>query len=217
LDAFERNMSPEDILEFIYIKGEAGYTDLVKEFVESKRCAKQTLINYKKQLESSGLIKKRISEKTNRPCYHITEKHTDKVSSILFKRGIEKLSTPILEEFVKRYKKMVIDLMNWWMVEELAQDGIIRNFHPATDEEIKKMEDELSKVGFTKDEIVKMWLYFKGDDYKCLPHFIMELFYMRSPETLTEEEIQRVKDDLKNIEIAPLNPPRSKKKGFEPL
>ncbi len=47
-----------DVWLFIHRMGEASYTDLIRAFVDSKRCAKQTLLNYKKALEKEGKIKK---------------------------------------------------------------------------------------------------------------------------------------------------------------
>ena len=64
-------VAPEDVFLFVYRKGEVRFTDLINEFVESHKCARQTLINYKTHLEDSKKIKKKISEKTRRPVYYV--------------------------------------------------------------------------------------------------------------------------------------------------
>lgn len=76
----------QDVLIFVYERGEAGYTDLLDNFVLKGKCAKQTLINYKKELEVTGQLKKRISEKTGRPTYYVPRKFEDEVKVLIEKR-----------------------------------------------------------------------------------------------------------------------------------
>lgn len=105
-------IGPNDLLFFIHGKGEARYTDLIKEFVKKGKCAKQTLINYKKKLEAKGIVDKKISEKTKRPVYYVPEKHQQKVKSLLTKKALDELPSSILEHFMRAYKQRIIDQMN---------------------------------------------------------------------------------------------------------
>jgi len=81
-------VAPEDIFLFVYKKGESRYTDLIKEFVKPHKCAKQTMINYKKQLQAAGKLKKRISEKTGRPVYYVPDEFKEEAENILKKRQL---------------------------------------------------------------------------------------------------------------------------------
>jgi len=63
----------EDILVFIYKRGEVRYMDFIKQFVKGGRCSKATLLKYKAQLQAEGKIKKKLDEKTWRPVYYLSD------------------------------------------------------------------------------------------------------------------------------------------------
>jgi len=76
------HVNEEDVWVYISKKSEVSYTELVRAFVDSKRCAKQTLINYKKYLEKEGKIEKRLSETTGRPVYYVPSEKKMEVKAI---------------------------------------------------------------------------------------------------------------------------------------
>ena len=74
-----------------------------------KRCAKQTFMNYKKQLEAIGKLKKKISEKTGRPIYYVPDEFEEEVRAYITRDVIQKLPISVLEKFMLRYKIMVTE------------------------------------------------------------------------------------------------------------
>lgn len=80
------NIGLEDIWLFIGERGNVSYTDLIREFVNSGKCSKQTLLNYKKALEKDGKIKKRLSEKTGRPVYYVPREFDKIIESLKIMR-----------------------------------------------------------------------------------------------------------------------------------
>ena len=99
-----------DVWMFIFKKRECRYTDLINYFVP-KKCAKQTLINYKKFLEKQGKVKKKISAKTNRPVYYVPEEWKQEIANVMekeeFKQQIDKMSPQEIrlmrEEFYREF------------------------------------------------------------------------------------------------------------------
>ena len=81
----------DDILCFIYNKGETRYTDLLDAFVNSGKCANQTFINHKKELEKVGLIKKKISELTKRPVYYVPDEHKEEAAHFFYRNLLHHL------------------------------------------------------------------------------------------------------------------------------
>jgi site-specific recombinase XerC len=88
---------------------EARYTDLINEFVKGGKLAKATLLNYKKQLEAQGKIKKRINTATNRPVYHVPKKWMRKVEELKARRGLnsfmDDMSLEELRMWFNRFKE----------------------------------------------------------------------------------------------------------------
>lgn len=82
-------VNPDDLLIYVYDKKEARYTDLIKQFVDSKKLAKATLLNYKTRLEAEGRIRKRISTTTNRPVYYVPKENVRKVEELKAKQEIK--------------------------------------------------------------------------------------------------------------------------------
>jgi hypothetical protein len=93
-------IGPEDIWIYIYERGEVRYTDLVRRFVDKKKCAKQTMLNYKLGLEAEGKIAKKMSERTRRPVYYVPDKWKVEVRDLIDKRKMkEDLDKATPEEF----------------------------------------------------------------------------------------------------------------------
>jgi len=90
---------------YVYEKGEARYTDLIKAFVDTGKRSKTVLLNYKKQLEAAGKIKKKLSEVTNRPVYYVPDEMKDEVKLLVEKRGlkekIDQMTPQKIQEFLK--------------------------------------------------------------------------------------------------------------------
>ena len=103
-------IGPDDIWIYIYEMREARYTDLISKFVKTKKCAKQTLINYKLRLESEGKIAKRISEKTKRPIYYVPDEWKGEVRNLIERRGmmemVDKLTPEELVELRREVKEV---------------------------------------------------------------------------------------------------------------
>lgn len=89
---------------------EVRYTDLIDKFVKTKKCAKQTLINYKLRLESEGKIAKRMSKKTKRPVYYVPEEWKSEVRNSIERREmmemVDKLTREELVELRKEVKEI---------------------------------------------------------------------------------------------------------------
>jgi len=94
-----------DVWIYVYEKGEARYTDLIKAFVDTGKRSKTVLLNYKKQLEAAEKIKKKLSEVTNRLVYYVPEEMKDKVKLLVEKRGlkekIDQMTPQKIQEFLK--------------------------------------------------------------------------------------------------------------------
>jgi len=95
----------DDLWIYIYEKGEARYTDLIKTFVETGKISKTTLLKYKGQLEAAGKIKKKLSEVTNGPVYYVPDEMKDKVKLLMEKRGlkekIDQMTPQKIQQFLK--------------------------------------------------------------------------------------------------------------------
>lgn len=63
----------ENILVFVYKRGEVRFKDFIDHFVKGGRCSRSTLLKYKCGLEGEGKLKKKISEKTGRPVYYLSD------------------------------------------------------------------------------------------------------------------------------------------------
>jgi len=81
-----------DVWIYIYEKGEARYTDLIKAFVDTKKRSKTVLLRYKGQLEAAGKIVKKISATTNRPVYYVPKRFHKEVENLKTKRDIHSLT-----------------------------------------------------------------------------------------------------------------------------
>jgi len=83
-------MDSDDLWIYIYQKGEARFSDLIKDFVDSGKRSRVTIINYKIELEKTNKIKKKISLKTKRPVYYVPPERLDEVQALMEKRQITK-------------------------------------------------------------------------------------------------------------------------------
>lgn len=79
-----------DVWIYIYEKGEARYTDLIRAFVDTGKRSKTVLLSYKKQLEVAGKIKKKISDVTGRPVYYVPIDRLNEVKLLMEKQEIKK-------------------------------------------------------------------------------------------------------------------------------
>ena len=61
-------------MRFVLEKREARYTDLRNYLERNDICNEKTFVSHKKQLEVAGLLRKKLSKKTNRPVYVIPTK-----------------------------------------------------------------------------------------------------------------------------------------------
>jgi len=100
-------IGPDDVWIYIYEKGEARYTDLINKFVETRKCAKQTLINYKLRLESEGKIAKRISERTQRPVYYVPKGWEQEIKILMERREMMEMVDKLTPEELLELKKEV--------------------------------------------------------------------------------------------------------------
>lgn len=70
--------------------------------------AKQTFLNYKKQLESTGKLQKRLSSKTKRPVYYVPEEHRQEAElACTFSELRQTLVSNSLSAFDRELKRML--------------------------------------------------------------------------------------------------------------
>lgn len=74
------------------------------EQLKIKRCAKQTFMNYKNQLEAAGKLKKRISERTGRPIYYVPEEYEKEVRLLIDRQKLMGYVGNADEEEIERLK-----------------------------------------------------------------------------------------------------------------
>jgi RNA binding exosome subunit len=67
------NISENILLSYAFEKGEFSFTSLLNDFVGAGKCAKETLLKYKKLLERDGKLSKKLSPTTGRPVYYVPE------------------------------------------------------------------------------------------------------------------------------------------------
>ena len=105
----------EDILIFAYQREEVRYKDLIREFVESGRCSRQTLTNRKTELEETGQLKKMIKlvkEKGKirpvyRPFYIIPEQIKPEVEALIDEREVKKRIEELSPEEIATLRKQL--------------------------------------------------------------------------------------------------------------
>ena len=144
-------IDPYDVWLFVGEKGEASYTDLIKEFVNSKKCSKQTLLNYKKTLEKEGKLKKRLSEKTGRPVYYVPLEFEKDIESLKimrdFNRKLENMSPTEQGEYIRCLEKAV----KLYRIEHLLKELSEAHAFPA-----KALCEKLLKMKvLKKDQIIE--------------------------------------------------------------
>lgn len=121
-----------DIWIYIHKKEETKYTDLINEFVKTGKRSKVTILNYKKQLEAAGKIKKRISPKTNRPVYYVPEMFREEVEKLERRKNLGQ--SHLLSRYPDSWK------------EELEQTHKLLNFIVTLNpEEMQRLHDLLEK------------------------------------------------------------------------
>lgn len=80
-----------DVWIYVYEKGEARYTDLIKAFVDTGKRSKTVLLNYKTRLEAAGKIAKKIGDVTNRPVYYVPKRLHKEVEKLIKERELHSL------------------------------------------------------------------------------------------------------------------------------
>jgi beta-phosphoglucomutase-like phosphatase (HAD superfamily) len=143
-------VASKDVLIFVYQKGEARFTDLIKEFVDpGGKCARQTLLNYKRDLEISKKLGKKISEQTRRPVYYIPDEHKKEI-----------------EDFLK--KKQLHDYVNDANAEELERLRIVYELEKSKNERLKSAVNTLIEQLKKNDSAIVAMQAFLAQ----LPNFI---------------------------------------------
>jgi len=112
-----------DIWIYIYEKGEARYTDLIKAFVDTKKRSKTVLLRYKIQLEAEGKIMKKISATTKRPVYYVPERFHLEVEKLKTKRDIHSLTDSLETNLLNVIKGMLTSVLA-----KLGKAGINRRW-----------------------------------------------------------------------------------------
>ena len=103
-------IGPDDVWIYIYERGEARYTDLIKRFVDKKKCAKQTMLNYKLRLEGEGKIAKKMSERTGRPIYYVPDRWKVEVKNLIDKRKMKEILDKMTPEEFQELKEEFYDI-----------------------------------------------------------------------------------------------------------
>jgi len=102
----------DDLWIYVYEKGEARYTDLIKAFVDTKKCSKTVLLKYKIQLEATGKIAKKISSVTNRPVYYVPEKFQKEVEKLLGEHEVTSLINSFDAKWFGLIKRMLLSILS---------------------------------------------------------------------------------------------------------
>jgi len=144
-------VAPEDLMIFVYDRQqnelETSWTDFENELgpwdgSPEHKCAKQTFVNYKSQLEKSGRLQKKIG-RTNRPVYYVPDK---------FKNEAEKLSK----------KKRVHNYVDEADDNELEHLRIVYELEKSENVQLKKSIDTLVKQVQKNDTfVVKIMEFFE--------------------------------------------------------
>ena len=123
----------DDMWICIYEKGEVGYTDLLRAF-EGKR-SKTVLLSYKKQLEATGKIRKKLGEVTKRPVYYVPDEMKDEVKLLIERRGlkerIDQMTPQKIQEFLAFLSFLVESKEGeefWIWLPDLEHAKIVKKF-----------------------------------------------------------------------------------------
>lgn len=137
-------ISHEDILVFVFQKGETRFSDLIEEFVESGKCAKQTLLNYKLALEANGKLEKIISRTTRRPVYIIPEKFRDEMKRLVAQRKISSHLATLDIKYIDPIRNMVIRMKHEGMELEATCFAFIGDVPTAFNKSVDGMRSHLA-------------------------------------------------------------------------
>jgi len=97
-----------DVWIYVYEKGEARYTDLIKAFVDTGKRSKTVLLNYKTQLEAARKIAKKISDLTNRPVYYVPKRWQKEVEKLIKERELHSLIPSIDAKWLDPLRNILI-------------------------------------------------------------------------------------------------------------
>jgi len=120
-------VSRKDIWLFVYEKEKVRYTDLIREFVDAGKCARQTLTNYKRDLERSGKLGKKIDEETRRPVYFVPEEFREKAKKLLEERNVRLLIGSFETKWLSVIRSMLIHLLTKLKKFGVSSDQLIEN------------------------------------------------------------------------------------------
>ena len=173
-------ISLDEILFFVFKKGEARYKDLINEFVP-RRCAKNTFLRYKIVLENEGKLRKRISEKTGAKVYYVPEKFTWDIMTekLLYSIGRTKLEFILWYGTGKRGDEFTLDDVTCEYSEEPLQ------LPPELQSALKKTLEEKKEEAMKSTQVLDNNPHYRllgikpsrkvvdgRDDRKLQPHLI---------------------------------------------
>lgn len=144
-------IKPEDILIFVHQVKEARYNDLIKEFVVTRKCAKQTLLNYKRRCEAEGKLDKKISQKgesKGRPIYFIPERFKPEIQLLIDKRRIKKeidrLNSKEIAKLLAQQERMLEATFNV-LIQRKVTEALQQGREYVTGEEINQVFKDVAK------------------------------------------------------------------------
>lgn len=170
----------EDVLIFVYERRETRYTDLIKEFVKTKKCSKQTLLNCKTNLEAEGKLCKKLSEETKRPVYFIPENIRPEIEFLIHKREIKKeidqMTPEEIQKLITKLKETekMLDAAFSVLFQRKVDEALNEGREYVTLTEIRQVFEEVMrekmrpKVGNLHGKREKAWLRFVEKYYPSL-------------------------------------------------
>lgn len=183
----------DDLLIFVYQKGETRYSDLIEEFVESGKCARQTMTNYKKDLERLGKLGKKISEETGRPVYFIPEEIRPEIKSLMDKREIKDEIDQMAPETFQKLKKTLdaaFSLLRQRKITDALDEGRegidLRELDVEKDIEREIKRPKLSDVNLF-DINKKLWPQFLQEKHPDIWTLVKDGKPARMPKDILEE------------------------------
>lgn len=192
------SISGEILLSYACEKGEFSYTTLLNDFVAARKCAKETLLNYKKSLETEGKLKKKLSPTTGRPVYYVPEKiRKQREATHAFAKLVEsakpeemaelidKLQKEIdrlryREEFISISDRVTSEIGEFYSLMKLESFGIrepLKGFKSELNEfkdkgaVLMKTLDDALKKGWITDNEREIYVYEYPDFVKALAEF----------------------------------------------
>jgi predicted transcriptional regulator len=223
-----RETCPDDIL-VVLLNGEIGFETLVEKI--GNNYSRATVSKYLTELYDEESFIKRRGRRGN---YYLTEKGRKKAKTKRFVKQISKISDEFTEQFILNYKDYVMNRVksslffpyntrsikndkrpllppeynkDWQTWQRIGMSRLTIRPYPEIEKLAQALETDLTKHGFTDEEILKLWiigngiLMMKAVKAYGAPSFFAELPFKFPPIIISlkvkENDFEKVKKDIK--------------------